>query len=609
MAIQSKFYSTCPLCGKRIKKGDWVDTKNRLGKWAHEKCPTGIKEDSKPVAGLSGINTLFETNGVEDKSLSYSDVKEFKPSPYQLAVFDFLVNGEGHAMVEAVAGSGKTTTILKALNYVPLAILVEQKIIPAPATLDISILENYPNLPLMLAQRKIGFLAFNKHIVKELKNRAPDYVHVSTLHSLGLSALRHAFVDIKVDDDEDDKVGSIMDRTWPISKEYEAQGEKKTLDPKERKRNMLIRAGMRKLVSICKATLTDYNNRDEILSLIERQNTEIDESVFEVVVENLKKVMQACKADTRHADFDDMIWLPIVLNLQLEKFDYLFIDERQDLNKCQIEYIMRSLVDTGRRKGRIIAVGDKKQSLYGFRGADIYATENMTKVLNAKTLPLSISYRCPKSHVELAKSIVPQIEASSTAVEGEIFHIDMKTFSKTVDVGDMVVCRTNAPLIAPAFECIRQGKKAVIRGKDIGRSLVTFIKKFDAVNLADLEIKMAEFTSKEIDRLLNRGKELQAALAMDKFETIKTVANQSKDVKDLVFKLEMLFQDSNNGIVFSTIHRAKGLEAKNVFILKPELMPHPKATQEWEKEQEDNTRYVAFTRAKENLYFVKSEDL
>lgn len=56
--------------------------------------------------------------------------------------------------------------------------------------------------------------------------------------------------------------------------------------------------------------------------------------------------------------------------------------------------------------------------------------------------------------------------------------------------------------------------------------------------------------------------------------------------------------------MLSTIHKAKGLEAERVFILKPDLMPHPKAKRGWEIDQENNLRYVAITRSKRELYLV-----
>jgi superfamily I DNA/RNA helicase len=58
------------------------------------------------------------------------------------------------------------------------------------------------------------------------------------------------------------------------------------------------------------------------------------------------------------------------------------------------------------------------------------------------------------------------------------------------------------------------------------------------------------------------------------------------------------------GTLLSSIHRAKGLEAKRVFILRSDLLPHPMAKSEWAKGQEKNLSYVAKTRAIETLVYV-----
>lgn len=617
MAIPSKFYSNCPWCGKRIKKGDMIEKRDE--KWGHVTCPSKNPIEAAAIAAkkVPPRNVLLETEntnpfgGVVDAEERIELPKEFVPSAFQTAIFDFIVNEQGNAVVNAVAGSGKTTTIVRALEYIPFSVLVRNKRIVPPVSIDYNNgkfatdskgnsvdISTYPDINLMMANYKICFIAFNKHIVKELKRRKPDYVKAATVHSLGLETMRRNFPGIKIDEDGD-KLSAILDPIWPVSKKIMEQGNQ--VDNPNRKVNILKRNAMRKLVAICKATLIDYKVPQNVVDIIEFYNIEIEQSIVEEVVRQLPHAMYQCQANTSLIDFDDMLWMPIVLNLRLEKFDYLFVDERQDMNACQIEYIMRSLNDNG----RVIAVGDENQSLYGFRGADIRGSQKMIDALNAKILPLSVTYRNPTSHVKLAQRFVPEIQAPDTAIEGTVQSISEESFLNMVEPGDMVLCRTNAPLIPYAFDCIRRGKKAIIRGRDIGKSLVQFIEKFEADSLSTLEILMSEFETSEMERLLEKGKELQAAMLEDKIQTIRVVANECKSVQDLISKLKMLFDDSNIGIVFSSVHRAKGLETKNVFILKEELLPHPKATKPWELVQEDNTHYVALTRSKENLYFVK----
>jgi len=564
MAFPSKYPGRCPDCKFPIFKGEMIVRKN--GKYVHEVCPNG---SSKSKMDLGSAIRQAEANSMQDgESVSVAPAN-FVPSKYQQAVFDFIKNEKGNAVVEAVAGSGKTTTIVQALSYT------------SPTD-------------------RVGFFAFNKHIADELKRRQnlgqiPEHVHVSTLHSLGRSII------MKLEDKpevERDKVSMIMDVFWPVSR-------KSGVDPLTRRKNKELRGKMRKTVSLAKATLIDFEDQNTVLEMSERYGLEIeDRDSYEVVVK-LPEVMKACKDDLTTIDFDDMIWLPLVnerLKRHFEKFDILFVDECQDLNKAQIEFVLNSLQP---KTGRIIAVGDRKQSLYGFRGADTEAIPRMIEMLHAKTLPLSISYRNPKAIVEEAKKLVPQIEAWEKAEEGEILTIKYPEFMNCVKVGDMVVCRTNAPLVQPAFTMIKRGVKAIIRGQDIGENLINFVERFNTDDLMQLEGLMREWTEREHSRLIEKGKELAAEMVLDKHEVIMGIAQQSRTVMDLVEKLRMMFSDKVEGVVFSSVHRAKGLEAKNIYVLHKELMPHPKANMEsWEGEQEWNCLYVAITRSKSRLIWV-----
>lgn len=259
-------------------------------------------------------------------------------------------------------------------------------------------------------------------------------------------------------------------------------------------------------------------------------------------------------------------------------------------------------------------------SIYGFRGADTDAMPNIIERLEATVLPLSITYRCPKSHVELAQTLVPEIVAAEWAEEGSIESLSEYSFLETVKSGDLVLCRCNAPLVRPAFSLIRQGVKAIILGRDIGKGLMALVKKvqkrYRVRSLDDTLNALMEYHRKEYARLNRVGKEMQAESLDDKIETLVALADGCDTVADLDRRVEEVFSDESAGVTFSTVHKAKGAEADRVFILKPGLMPHPKASQGWEMDQEANIIYVSLTRAKRALYFVgghppfvKMEDL
>ena len=569
----SKYNNVCKKCKEMIVAGvDYISKDPEFG-WVHAKCCHGgdvwknrteYKADgSNEVVTAQALEYAIST--VPDE-IQFDDKpkKKFIPSKYQQAIFDWIVNGKGHGVVEAVAGSGKTTTIVEALSLTP----------------------NDAN---------VAFLAFNKHIADELQRRAPSHVHVSTIHSLGLAEIRRHFGYVRVDQD---KLSGSFDELWPIRRGQ--------VTKEERAVNRAKRSVARKIISLSKAILLDMNDKEAVDEAMDRYGIEID-SDLQDVIDYIPQIIAESRANVNVVDFDDMVWFPASMNeMSLTKYDYLFVDETQDLNASQVKFLLKSI----KPDGRIIAVGDRWQSLYGFRGADTEAIPQMIRTLNATVLPLSITYRNPVKHVELAKHYVPEIEARPNAPEGTIEIVENKKFVGMVDEGDMILCRTNAPLINPAFQVIRSGKKACVRGRDIGASLIAVIDRFDTESLDQFSIRLDEYFRREFEKLIDHGKELQAEMLQDRIETIVMVMSEctSNDVSELRSKFKMLFSDDRMSVTFSSIHRAKGLEGDRVFILRPDLMPHPKATKEWEHQQEQNCMYVAFTRSKQSLVFVKKEN-
>jgi superfamily I DNA/RNA helicase len=155
----------------------------------------------------------------------------------------------------------------------------------------------------------------------------------------------------------------------------------------------------------------------------------------------------------------------------------------------------------------------------------------------------------------------------------------------------MILCRVNAPLVKECLNLIKQGKAAVVRGKDIGESLIKIIKNNDSID--------AWYSKAVSQKGITEGKKL---LIEDKYATLKYLWKGSKE--KTVNAIKNIFSDSNssNTIVLSTIHKAKGLEAENVYAIRPDLLPHPRSSN---LIQEMNLKYVCITRAKESLCFIQ----
>jgi superfamily I DNA/RNA helicase len=294
------------------------------------------------------------------------------------------------------------------------------------------------------------------------------------------------------------------------------------------------------------------------------------------------------------------------------------VDECQDMNKAERELIFKCF----KMGTRLIAVGDSQQALYSFAGADSDSFDILKSMPNTQCLPLSISYRCPKNVVEFAQKLVPSIEYNDRNANEGIIKYDVPL--SDVEDGDMILCRNNAPLVQVYNEFLKLGKKAFIRGKDVGANLKTIVKsiKQDRINMDCKEDGL--FVRLYDDLFVTRNKIMErsgidAKTAMtspiidNKLDMIKALEILSEGLvttTELINKIDEIFpkKDKKDGIALSTIHKAKGLEANNVYIACRSLMPSKSAKKDWEKKQEHNLMYVAYTRSKNILGFIDEKD-
>lgn len=292
------------------------------------------------------------------------------------------------------------------------------------------------------------------------------------------------------------------------------------------------------------------------------------------------------------ADYDDQVYQPIRQGWRGSLRDIVLVDEAQDLSPVQIELVL----GLGRR---IIAVGDPHQAIYVFRGADIAAIPNIIAATSAVELPLSVCYRCPTSVIAMAQRFVPHIEAAPGAAEGEIATVNKDGFWKDVQDDDYVLCRTTAPLVSWCLEAIRQRKKAFVRGRDIGAQLLGMIDKIDrfANAIGPFVDKAKEYRTTQITRLNQQGREVEAQALDDKIETLLVLCESCDYVVELEGLINKIFSDdAREGIEFSTIHKSKGGERARVWRLRTDLCPHP-MTPPHLVAIENNLQYVQITRS------------
>lgn len=465
---------------------------------------------------------------------------ETKPDKYQQAVIDDAATGIGNVIVRARAGSGKTSTIINAVERVPrgLSVLI---------------------------------CAFNAKLKPELQRKIEARglcADVSTLHSYGMrqcgkvriderKARRHA---------EEQIVGASKEHTRAVLK----------------------------AVSLAKGML--LRTRPDILALIPRFQLEVKPSDERRFAEDVLAVMKACFYDADSVDFDDQIWLPVVCKRQVWQYDRVFVDEAQDLNLAQIRLVSMAC----RPGGRICAVGDDRQAIYAFRGADEGALGRIRNDLSAKVFPLSVSYRCARSIVRLAQGIVQDIECAPNAPDGTVEKASDKRLVLDAENGDFVVSRKNAPLVKVCLRLLKNGKAAAVLGRDVSSELSSLVQRAKTEDVGKMLQWVESWKAREIKRILDQSPEADIDRVEDTAACILAISEGEESVEDIRAKLRTMFDESgdDNRVTLMSTHKAKGLEANRVWILRDTYNPS-KST------EEANLLYIAITRAKKELYLVE----
>lgn len=497
----------------------------------------------------------------------------FTPSPYQEKIFDFIVHGNGNAVISAKAGSGKTSTCVTAIK-------------------------------LIKPKNKVMFLAFNKSIAEELSQKLKDYpnVEVRTSHSLGFAIIRKN-VEGEVGLDE------FKYRRYVKSNITELTTIGITLT-----KNQLYNY----IESIC--ALVDFarfnlaQTAEEVKSLAVKYDVPIFFDECDVAI----KVLEWGKTELNSIDYTDMVWLPVELSMNARAFqkDFIFIDECQDQSLMSIELFLKCF----KRGTRFIAVGDEKQCINTFCGSSEEAFQYMKDYPKTIQFDLPICYRCPRTVVELAKTLVPDIKCREDAPKGDIIE---KCWTSALRSGDMVLCRSKAPLLKVYTKLLRKGIQCYIKGQDIGTNLKKLIEEVDIEEL-NTNLKSDGVFVRLYDNLFEIRNKLMESKGLDyqdatltnyitnMYDMIKalTVLAENYTTKtELLSHIDEIFDETREGVILSTIHKAKGLEADNVYILCNSSMPSSLAKKEWEKNAEQNLIYVAYTRAKNKLGFISEDEI
>jgi len=498
-------------------------------------------------------------------------------------------------MVNALAGCGKTTTGLWGLgDRVKKGMIVtdEQKAI-------VEEMRKYN-------KGTTAACAFNVSIKNELQARAPKGVAVSTCNGFGNQAwCKH--LDISKCTVDPYKNGKLFRDLVGKSMEW-----------KERAR---VESAVSNIVGLAKSymfnlsaeTATNWIEGDTwvdghgaMLWLCERFDIDKDPVVLEYAV----KVFLKGISTESYIDFDDQNFLPLFYDVKtIPQFDHLLVDEYQDLNRAKQEMAFRM----GKQ---ITAIGDINQAIYGFSGADAEAMENgwgrMVQMDGkSRRLGLTLTRRCPKLVVKLANTIVPELRAADDAPDGIEMKMGMQDFMPIMgNEPSMIICRINAPLTSLAFRMISERKRCYIQGRDIGAGLKSELRGTGTNILSDALAKAYDKIDRRIREVASRDfvDEAKIEALNDKKLCIEVLSAEADTIEEFNNVVDSLFKDSGgpDDTRLSSCHKAKGLEHKNVFIYDAGRL-QLKTKKAYQKKQESNLAYVAYTRSMHKLVRVYSD--
>lgn len=511
---------------------------------------------------------------------------DFKPTSEQEAIRSGAINGES-MLIQAGAGAAKTSTL---------------KLI-APELKGATILAT----------------AFNKRIAEDLAKALPETVVVKTLNGLGHSAWGKQRGSGRLEVDS----GKLNRLTSAVMKESNVKDEDGELWSAVRnfarlcRNNQYVPKGApppQVAVRNVDELLEDFRltegwdegalSMDEFVHLV-------DKVLIRSIMEGFGKVI----------DFDDQIYLSTVYFCPYPHYDVVLGDESQDLSPANHIQLLKT------KPNQFIAVGDPRQAIYAFRGADSSSMENLRfkadKQLESPmvTYPLNTSFRCPKAVVARQQQHYPGFTAFETNPEGSVETL-YKWGMETIPEGAAVICRNNAPLVSLAFNLVKNRRGFQFFGMDMAKNLKGLIKKvagfsgktmtraMEAVPTDKILALLEGWYLEEELKLLTAGKAELCAGLKDRKQCCVIILKMGKTLGEAMSACDAMFSGTGS-ITLTSGHRSKGFEWRDVFHLDPFRIPSKFARESGkpaQMQQEMNLRYVIETRTKLNLTMIGLRD-
>ena len=655
--------AACRLCGERILVDEEIVKLESMGlnEYARFYPQTG----SVHGACFSSVRRGRIRAGLEPGDARHLErlepVPQFAgpayqdPSPEQTEIYKWVCNDGGNAIIDAKAGAAKSTTLLATLSLICWTPNFDKRALPRS------------QLPLILT--------FNKHNQKQLAECAPRHAsEVLTFHAIGnrvwsARPMDHElFVNAREFDVKVDKVKRLVNSV--IEEAVERKGASRA-DEK-------LASFVRELVKLAKcdalgvaADATSQNWQDlyaKFKGTLEKslqqsggddQATALAKGIdyagrcLHLSIEACFKKIHPFRKPT--IDFSDQVYMPVWVDVRhpgLLKFEprrWVFVDEAQDMNMASM-LLLHHFVHPD--SGRLVAVGDPAQALYGFAGATGDGMSKLTARFSAKVFPLSICWRCPKRHLEVAAALFKDQPSGAPVKPREGAAAGLLEWDCILDAipdrGAAVLSRYNVHLIKLFCVLMRRGHPTQLIGRAaLAEKLVKTLKDVwasPAVNSLTkpraLRDKLRELAEKDVREAESSSYESRIAAAKLKQDYLECLCFLLKDLHyrtyatpgDMLHDLQGRVADTFGAtakpsggsqlLTLCTIHKAKGLEWECVYLLQPKqlfglpearaVLANPRlsarSVNDLAEAEERNCTNVALTRSKQMLYVLRSID-
>lgn len=483
--------------------------------------------------------------GIPSRAGRLPTIRPADPSPTeeQEHIFDLAVNSDENLMINALAGTGKTTTIE----------LLQRKV---------------------RKTQPILYLVFAKKNAEEAEKRMPSTSSVRTFNSMGhriWAQYTRKTLSLSPKKTQDILKG-IIDETPRV-----AQGE-------------LWASFWSVCDAVARAKAIGYVPEGKYptakrLCTQSEFHRSLEEAPDDLTVDLIESVLfrsiQASYAGS--IDFNDQIYMPALFGGTYPRFPFVTVDEWQDLNPTNIA-LLEHLVTN-----RIVGVGDPWQNIYAFRGAQQGAMAKAVKAYSMTECDLSVSFRCPRRIVENARWRVPHFKWMKEG--GYVERLNDLALGNVPDNATFI-CRNNAPLFSLAFKLLIAGHSVNVSGSDIGYKITALMKKLGAQEMSR-DMTISAINAWEEEKLAK-----ESTTAADMAACMRVFASHANTLSGAIAYAEHLFKQSGT-IRMMTGHKSKGLEFPIVYHLDPFLCR--------DNEQDMNLRYVINTRSKDKYFEIDSD--